>query len=106
MARGHERIDRRSLAMHRAIAARLRAQPRSAGDRPRQYRSLVAGSGHSKPYLEAWREILTRPVEEIARVVVEDSERMTAMRQNSPFAGLLTPRERWAIYEEFRDDAC
>lgn len=26
---------------------------------------------------------------------------MPAMRQNSPFAGVLTPKERWAIYDEF-----
>jgi hypothetical protein len=26
---------------------------------------------------------------------------MTAMRQCSPFAGVLTPRERWAIYDDF-----
>ena len=35
--------------------------------------------------------------------MVEESERMTAMRQTSPFAGLLTPRERWAIYREFEE---
>ncbi len=26
---------------------------------------------------------------------------MTAMRQSSPFAGILTPKERWAIYERY-----
>jgi len=33
--------------------------------------------------------------------MVEDSEKMTAMRQSSPFAGILTPQERWAIYDQF-----
>jgi hypothetical protein len=28
-------------------------------------------------------------------------EHMTAMRQNSPFAGVLTSHERWAIYDKF-----
>jgi hypothetical protein len=27
---------------------------------------------------------------------------MTAMRQATPFAGILEPAERWAIFEEFR----
>jgi hypothetical protein len=26
---------------------------------------------------------------------------MTAMRQATPFAGILEPKERWAIYERF-----
>ena len=26
---------------------------------------------------------------------------MTALRQANPFAGILTPRERWAIYAQF-----
>jgi hypothetical protein len=26
---------------------------------------------------------------------------MTAMRQATPFAGILEPKERWAIYEQF-----
>jgi hypothetical protein len=36
-----------------------------------------------------------------AAAMVEESERMTAMRQANPFAGILTPRERWAIYDQF-----
>jgi len=31
----------------------------------------------------------------------EESERMTALRQATPFAGVLEPAERWAIYEKF-----
>jgi len=38
---------------------------------------------------------------EVLALIVEDSERMTAMRQCSPFAGVLDPRERWAVYDEF-----
>ena len=32
---------------------------------------------------------------------VEESERMTAMRQTTPFGGVLEPAERCAIYERF-----
>jgi len=32
---------------------------------------------------------------------VEDSEKMTAMRQAGPFAGVLSPKERWEIYDAF-----
>lgn len=99
----HERIDRRSLAMHRAMAAKLMARPELLEIAHGNIARWMPGAGGSRGYLEAWRAILALPVEEIARVMVEDGERMTAMRQNSPFAGVLTPRERWAIYREFAE---
>jgi len=37
----------------------------------------------------------------VLAVMVEESERMTALRQATPFAGILTPSERWAIYARF-----
>jgi hypothetical protein len=98
---GHPRIDRRSLALHRAIADRLRADPalieiaRENLDRWSQER------GRSQPYWDAWREILNEPAEKIAALLVEESERMNALRQATPFAGVLKPAERWAIYEQF-----
>ena len=57
--------------------------------------------GRSQPYWDAWREILNRPLPEILDLLVEEGERMTAMRQATPFAGVLEPAERWAIYERF-----
>ena len=33
--------------------------------------------------------------------MVQDGERMTALRQSSPFAGILDPAERWAVYARF-----
>jgi hypothetical protein len=99
---GHQRIDQRSLAMHTAIAEKLRANPallEIAHDNLDRWSISVP---RSKPYWDAWREILSRPLDEILALIVEDSERMTAMRQTSPFAGVLDPRERWAIYDRFR----
>lgn len=100
----HERVDRRSLALHRAIAAKLLARQELIAKAHDNIKRWLPASGGSRPYLEAWREILAKPVEEIARMIVEEGERMTAMRQNSPFAGVLTPRERWAVYREFRSN--
>jgi hypothetical protein len=33
--------------------------------------------------------------------MVEDSERMAALRQATPFAGVLEPAERWKVYAQF-----
>jgi len=99
--RGHQRIDRRSLALHRAIAEKLRDNPALVAIAFDNIERWSRASGRSQPYWDAWREILHRPLPEILRLLVEESERMTALRQATPFAGVLTPAERWAIYDKF-----
>ena len=37
--------------------------------------------------------------------LLDESERGARLRQNSPFAGVLPPRQRWDIYRKFRDDS-
>lgn len=48
--------------------------------------------------LHEWLLLLERlPPREVASFIVSESERATRMRQSSPFAGVLSPREVWAI---------
>lgn len=98
---GHQRIDRRSLELHRAIAEKLRSQPELMEIARENLARWSAKRGRSQPYWDAWREILDRPLEEVLQLLVEDTERMTAMRQATPFAGVLDPAERWAVYARF-----
>jgi len=99
--RGHQRIDRRSLALHRAIADKLRADPSLLGIARDNLDRWTLAESRSQPYWDAWREILSRPLPEILDLLGEESERMTALRQATPFAGVLEPAERWAIYALF-----
>ena len=98
---GHERIDQRSLALHRAIAEKLRADPSRVEVARENLDRWSQRSGRSQPYLDAWRALLSHPIEELLTSIVEESERMTALRQATPFAGVLSPAERWAIYARF-----
>src|ERR1017187_6226009 len=102
--RGHLRIDQRSLALHSAIAEKLRANPALIAIALDNIERWSRAGGRSQPYWDAWREILKRPLPEILDLMVEDSESMTALRQATPFAGVLTPAERWAIYDEFAQE--
>ncbi len=102
---GHQRIDRRSLALHRAIADKLRADPTLLSIAVENIERWSQTAGRSQPYWDAWREILQLPLPEILELLVEDSGRMAAMRQATPFAGVLTPAERWAIYDAFAEGA-
>jgi len=98
---GHQRIDRRSLELHRAIAAKLRQCPERIAIALDNLSRWSADLPRSQPYWDAWREILARPLEEVLTLLEEDSERMTALRQATPFAGVLEPKERWAVYSRF-----
>ena len=90
---GHQRIDRRSLAMHQAIAGKLRANPALLEIARENLERWSRAGSRSQPYWDAWREILKRPLSEILDLLEEDSERMIAMCQATPFAGVLEPVE-------------
>jgi hypothetical protein len=92
---GHRQAELRGLAYHRALAKRLTA--RMVADA----RQVLAGwevEGRIDPiYGAAWRELLSEPVVEVRRQLSADTQKMADLRQNSPFAGMLTERERRAV---------
>jgi hypothetical protein len=96
----HETADRRTMALHEAVAARLLrdpsliAQAHRVLDQWRQTRSVSA------PYMEAWSEILSRPVAAIVDTLRDPGETATSLRQVSPFLGILSARERWKILKD------
>lgn len=98
---GHARIDQRSIALHRAVADKLSADPGLLRIATANLDRWYPTSGAAAPYLDTWRKLLDLPLEELLRLMVDQSEQMTALRQSSPFAGVLTPPERWAIYARF-----
>jgi len=105
MVSDHARVEARSLAMHRAIADKLRLHPELLAVAHDNLIRWSEQNGHSEPYFDEWKGILDRPLDEVLALVVEDSERMRAMRQCTPFAGVLTPKERWRIYDAFATGA-
>jgi hypothetical protein len=95
---GHARIDARSLAMHRAIAEKLRKNPRlleAAGENIRRWRRL----GVDVSAFAEWEAVLERGVEETVRVLTDPSEHGARLRQSTPFTGVLTPKERRRFFE-------
>jgi hypothetical protein len=101
----HELIDEISLELGRRTAARLRQQP---GLLQLAHDNLTRWSSHNadapallRCYAE-WHELLKRPLEEICAILTSDDEDARRLRQNSPFAGILTAREVWAVKQSFR----
>ena len=99
----HGLADERSLAMHRVVATRLAADARLLeAARSRVARWLVDGSVHPR-YAAAWRDLLGGPLERLLDVLVDPGEEARALRQCSPFAGVIDPRERWRIWSDTRE---
>ena len=94
----HQDVEERSLAMARAIVARIDADPKRAG--LARARAVLARwlKARPSPALLEWERILERPWAEIREVLLDPSEEGRRLRQNDPFCGILTPRERWEFY--------
>jgi hypothetical protein len=58
---------------------------------------------HDNSYIKRWNRILKASWPEVRKTLLDTSEKGKALRQCSPFGGVLTPRERWRIYRRFRD---
>jgi hypothetical protein len=89
---GHDRARARSLAYHRVIAKRLR-RPMVGEARHTLLRWREQGRIDPR-YAERWEQILDRPLPEIRRALISEDQVSDDLRQNSPFAGMLSEPER------------
>jgi hypothetical protein len=101
----HRDLDLRSLEFGRRIAAKLRADPtlvQIARENVRRWQDRPEAGASLLQCYEEWSQLLTRlPAEELADLLERDDEDAARLRQNSPFAGVLAPREVWEIKQEF-----
>jgi hypothetical protein len=98
--RAHEWIDRRSLALHEAVAARLEARPDLLEVARLNLRRWLRVN--PAPALRERSDLLdTTPLPELLALLRSDSDEAARLRQSSPFAGVLTPQERQAILNEY-----
>jgi hypothetical protein len=47
--------------------------------------------------------LLELPLPQLSAQLVDPSQRARDLRQATPFAGALDPRERWRLWKEVRD---
>lgn len=100
---GHRKQDLMSLAYHEEVVRRLLADASVRTDAlARLQRWQRQGAIHGE-YASRWNELLALPEAELAEHLVRDDDEMQALRQTSPFAGTLSPRERWALRRSVLD---
>lgn len=85
--------------MHRVIASRLRAGDHLplARARANLERWRDQFGGELPPAYVEWLGILDGGFESILQVLEGEDQRAVRIRSSSPFAGVLTPQERWEI---------
>ena len=97
------REDRRSLALHVAIANQLRADPDSVRRRARKnLRKMAVTNPEAQQILAEWRDILGWPVARILEILSDQRPHARELRHVTPFAGILSAQQRAAVYREFR----
>ncbi len=99
------REDRRSLALHRAIAKELRRDPETVLEAAeRNLDRMSEQHPHAHRLVDEWRDILTRPVESIIESILDPSVHGRDLRQVTPFAGVLSAADRTAVYTRFANE--
>jgi hypothetical protein len=96
----HRHREIQSLQMHRKVAAMMEHDPDAVICKALCHlHAWIERQQDSPPgvFLE-WLNLLAhRTPRQIADFIVSDSEEAARLRQSSPFAGVLSPQEVWAI---------
>lgn len=100
-----KREDLRSLAFHRAAIDKLRGAPADGLARARGHLGMLRRMHpDASDLLDRWDRWLELPLDELARRCLDTSLIGRDMRQVTPFAGLLSARERLAVLRSFRKE--
>lgn len=99
----HRLAEERSLAYHTRIASDLSKFPALLDTARARVASWRENASVSAPYIESWGNVLAGPIQAIINLLTDPSEHARELRQVSPFAGALPPRERWALWKSVRE---
>lgn len=94
----HRLAEQRSIALHRAVATKLAAEPRWLARARARVAAWRRDGSVAAYYVDAWEDLLALDMAALQAALVDEGERARALRQVSPFAGTLSARERWRIW--------
>ncbi|MGF1648699.1 MAG: helix-turn-helix domain-containing protein [Kineosporiaceae bacterium] len=100
------REQARSLWLHQAVAGHLVVDP--GGVIARAQKNLnriraVHSDGWASAWLDRWEQVLAAGPDHVLQALTSRSEEAIELRQNSPFAGVLTEDERQGALGAFRE---
>jgi len=98
------REERRSLALHEAIAVRVREDSGPALAQAKEtLNRMAAGPAGSSQLIREWRVLLDRPLEALLPVLTDPDPWARELRHVTPFAGILSAAERADVYRTFAE---
>jgi transcriptional regulator with XRE-family HTH domain len=98
------REERRSLALHGAIADKLQAEPDAVLAAARRNLATMRRHAGARQLLNEWRVALARPIPALVDLMIAVDPWSRELRHVTPFAGVLSPEERVAVYRRFAAD--
>jgi hypothetical protein len=100
----HRLAEERSLAYHVAVMQKVSRDP-AVIERARATVRRWLSEGRALHYARAWDRLLSGPPADLCELLVADTDEARALRQATPFAGVIEPRERWRIWRHVRQTA-
>lgn len=99
------RDQRRSLWLGFAVAGRIVADPRRTRSLAHRNLEMMRASarGPALSWLDEWDRLLVAPIEELLNALTSQSPRSRDLRQNSPFAGVMSEAEREQVLAAWAD---
>jgi hypothetical protein len=101
----HALAQARSLALHRAVLARVEAEPGLLDTVRARLDAWLLDTSKPQHYVRIWRRLVDGAPEELRAALTSEDEEAIALRQTTPFAGVIDARERWRIWNEVREQA-
>lgn len=96
------REELRSLWLHRAVAGKVVLDPdRAIATARRNIERMLIAEPRTAPHARAWQGLLDSGPEAVLEVLTSSERESIDLRQNTPFAGLLTEAERQAVLKAF-----
>jgi hypothetical protein len=94
----HRLAEERSLEYHRVVAERLADDP-TLLERARERVGAWLRQEPPPHHAVAWAEYLSGPLASLQALLIDRGEQAAELRQSTPFAGALDPRERWQLWQ-------
>lgn len=99
--------EMKSLWLHKSVLDELKKDWDKCStisyDNIERWKKVHRPDGMSVRYLDEWLKVLDKGFTAVSRVLLDVDEYSCDLRQNSPFAGILSDEQRLAVLEEFRE---
>lgn len=100
-----DRNQEQSLWLHRVVVGHLAMDPEATLAKARRNITTMCQAHHQSSaefWVEQWARLLEGPLDTLSDMLTASSARALELRQNSPFAGVLSEEERQATLKAFR----